>query len=219
MYRSIVHIFFCLLLSNTLPAQTTPKYSNEFLSIGVGSRLLAMSNGGTALADDVTAAYWNPAGLMGVKTKYEISAMHAAYFGGVANYDYIGFATPVDRGSKVAISVIRLGVDNIPDTRFLFAPGSVIPNFDNIRSFSIADYALLFSYARRSAIINGLRLGVNFKVIYRSADIFANAWGFGLDAGLQYTRNNWNFGLMVRDITGTYNTWFLNPETLYDVFL
>ncbi len=218
MYRSIIHLLFCSILGTTSIAQNTTKYSNEFLSIGVGSRFLAMSNGGAALADDVTAAYWNPAGLMGVHTKYEISAMHATYFGGIANYDYISFATTVDRASRVAFSLIRLGVDNIPDTRFLFAQGSAIPDFDNIRSFSIADYALLFSYARRSATIRGLRVGINFKIIYRSADIFANAWGFGLDAGLQYTRKNWNFGLMARDITGTYNTWFVNPETLYDVF-
>ena len=39
------------------------KYSNEFLSIGVGARAHGMSGAQTALTDDITAAYWNPAGL------------------------------------------------------------------------------------------------------------------------------------------------------------
>ncbi|MBX9853422.1 MAG: hypothetical protein K2X86_16875, partial [Cytophagaceae bacterium] len=42
---------------------SAPKYSNEFLSIGVGARAFGMSNVHTAIANDVTAAYWNPAGL------------------------------------------------------------------------------------------------------------------------------------------------------------
>ena len=39
----------------------TAKYSNEFLSLGIGARGLAMSNTMTSIANDVTAAYWNPA--------------------------------------------------------------------------------------------------------------------------------------------------------------
>jgi len=52
-------IFFSYFLTN---AQMARKYSNEFLSLGVGARGLAMSNTMVSLSDDVTAAYWNPAG-------------------------------------------------------------------------------------------------------------------------------------------------------------
>ena len=38
-----------------------PKYSNEFLQIGVGARALGMGNSLVAGVNDVTAAYWNPA--------------------------------------------------------------------------------------------------------------------------------------------------------------
>ena len=50
-------------------------------------------------------------------------------------------------------------------------------------------------------------------MIRRIIGDFATAWGFGLDLGVQYeTKNNWKFGLMIRDVTTTYNTWAINKE-------
>jgi hypothetical protein len=74
----------------------TPKYSNEFMNLGVGGRAMAMANAQVAISDDVTSGYWNPAGLLNIRNKYEGALMHASYFAGIANYDYAGFATPID---------------------------------------------------------------------------------------------------------------------------
>ncbi len=198
-------------------AQNTPKYSNEFLNIGVGGRGLGMSNAQVAIVNDVTAGYWNPAGLLQIQDKYQASLMHSEYFAGIAQYDYAAFATPIDSVSHLGISLIRFGVDNIPDTRFLYdADGRL--NYDNIRFFNSADYAFLFSYARKSNLLRGLRLGATFKVVYRNAGDFANAWGFGLDFGAQLTRKNWHFGLMLKDITGTFNAWTHNTSLIFDTF-
>ena len=51
------------------------KYSNEFLSLGLGARGLAMSNTMCALTDDVTSAYWNPAGLTRMDKRYQLALM------------------------------------------------------------------------------------------------------------------------------------------------
>ena len=206
----------------TLPVylygQSTPKYSNEFLNIGVGARALGMASTQIAISDDVTSGYWNPAGLLDIKHKYEGSLMHAEYFAGISKFDYASFATPVDSQSHIGISVIRFGVDDIPDTRFLYdANGNL--NYDNIRFFNAADYAFLFSYARRVKFIKGLKLGANFKIIYRNVGDFANAWGFGLDFGAQLNVKSWRFGLMARDVTGTFNAWSHNSELIYDIYL
>jgi hypothetical protein len=196
---------------------TAPKYSNEFLNIGVGARSFGMSNASTAITNDVTAAYWNPAGLLGISRKYEVSLMHSEYFAGIAKYDYAGFATQIDSQSVLGLSVIRFGIDDIPDTRFLYdANGSI--NYSNIKYFSAADYAFLLSYARKSSFLPGLRLGANFKVIHRIVGNFANCWGFGLDAGAQYELKGWKFGLMARDITSTFNAWTHNTELVKDVY-
>ena len=119
------------LATSNLQGQTTPKYSNEFLSIGVGARALVMSNAMTSAVDDVTAIYWNPAALTDIEFKYQFAAQHAAYFAGVANYDYLGVAMAVDTDSHIGLSVIRLGIDDIPDTRLLFDSNGRI-NYDNI---------------------------------------------------------------------------------------
>jgi len=195
----------------------TPKFSNEFLSIGVGARGLAMSGAQSANVADITAGYWNPAGLLGIGSTYEISLMHSEYFAGIAKYDYGAFATRIDSFSVLSISLIRFGIDDIPDTRFLYdASGNI--NYDNIEFFAAADYAFMFSYARSINALPGLGLGANFKVIHRKAGDFANAWGFGLDFGAQYTVKTWSFGLMLRDITGTFTTWFHNPELVIDIY-
>ena len=40
-----------------------------------------------------------------------------------------------------------------------------------------------------------------------------SAWGFGLDAGIQYhSENDWKFGIMARDITTTYNAWAIDED-------
>lgn len=194
-----------------------PKYSNEFLSIGVGARALGMSNSVISNVSDGTAAYWNPAGLMNIEDKYSVSLMHSEYFAGIANYDFIGFATSIDTLSHLGISLIRFGIDNIPDTRFLYDANGAI-NYDNIQFFSAADYAFVFSYARVLPNAGGMRIGGNMKVVHRKVGAFANAWGFGLDVGIQKTLGKWELGLMLRDITGTFNAWSHDSEMVEDVY-
>ncbi|MCS6823704.1 MAG: PorV/PorQ family protein [Cytophagaceae bacterium] len=195
-----------------------PKYSNEFLSIGVGARALAMSGVQTATVEDVTAGYWNPAGLLSLKTKYEIGLMHSEYFAGIAKYDYAGFATRLDSASVLALSGIRFGVDDIADTRFLYDANGAI-NYNNIRFFSAADYGFILSYARSIRSLRGLKTGANFKVIHRVVGQFANAWGFGMDAGIQYERKGWRMGAMARDVTSTFNAWSHNTALVRDVYI
>lgn len=196
--------------------QLAPKYSNEFLAIGVGARALGMANTQTAIADDVTAGYWNPAGLLKIKEKYQASLMHAEYFGGIASYDYAGFATRINEDSHLGISVIRMGIDNIPDTRFLIDNSGRI-NYDNVGAFAEASYAFIFSYAHYS-IVKGLSLGANAKILHRTVGVFGNAWGVGFDIAAQYEYQKWQLGLIVRDVTSTFNVWNYNSETVIDVF-
>src|SRR3569832_2005242 len=75
------------------------KFSNEFLSIGVGARALGMSNSYVSSANDVTAGYWNPAGLATIGNQHQVALMHSEYFAGIAKYDYGAFATRLDSSS------------------------------------------------------------------------------------------------------------------------
>lgn len=193
-------------------AQTkTPKYSNEFLNLGVGGRALGMGKVQVSLANDATAGYWNPAGLANQTHKYDGVLMHSELFSGIVKNDYAAFSTPIDGQSAIGVSVMRLGVDNIADTRALLDEYGGI-NYDRITYFSVADYALLLSYARKIGKVEGLSVGANAKIIYRNVGSFAHGYGFGVDAGVQYNHKGWNLGLMARDITTTFTQWTINAD-------
>ena len=68
----------------------TPKYSNEYLNIGVDARAFGLGLSMTSHVDDVSALYWNPAGILDLKADHQLEMMHAAYFAGIANYDFPG---------------------------------------------------------------------------------------------------------------------------------
>ena len=195
-----------------------PKYSNEFLAIGVGARALGMSGAYIAQSNDVTSGYWNPAGLAQIKNNFQVGLMHSEYFAGIAKYDYLGVAAKINPESTIGFSIIRFGVDDIPNTTQLIDNNGQI-NYDRIKSFTAADYAFLISYARKSKI-EGLNYGANAKIIYRKVGDFANAYGFGLDVGAQYQRGTWKFAAMGRDITSTFNAWSYSLDsTTKQVFL
>lgn len=191
-------------------AQSTRKYSNEFMNIGVDAAALGMSNAVVSQTADVNSGYWNPAGLVHLKDN-QLALMHSSYFANIANYNYIAYGMPLDDRSAVGISLIRFGVDDILDTTQLIDDEGNI-NYDRISTFSTADYGLTFSYARKLPL-DGLNFGVNAKVIRRIIGDFASSWGFGLDAGIQFENDSgWKFGLMARDITTTYNAWSIDEE-------
>jgi hypothetical protein len=213
------NFILCLLLTVicSLAKAQPPKYSNEFLSIGVGARALGMGGAQVATVNDATAAFWNPAGLASIKSNVQVAAMHSEYFAGIAKYDYGTICAKPDATRAVAFTIVRFGVDDIPDTSELIDPSGNI-DYSRLKSFSAADYAFLFSYALRSKV-QGLQFGANAKVIHRKVGDFAKAWGFGFDAGAQYEKNKWIFGAMAKDITSTFNAWsFSLSDKLKDVF-
>lgn len=209
MRKHVVIGLYLLLSSSVTCFSQFRKYSNEFLNIGAGARGLGMGGSQVASAKDATAGYWNPAGLVGVKDLTNVGLMHAEYFSGIAKYDYLSLATPIqDNKRALGFSILRFAIDDIPNTLYLVEPDGSI-NYGNVQSFSSADYALLLSFAQnlQQSEKRSISFGVNAKVIYRKVGKFASAWGFGLDAGLQMHGQKWHAGIVARDITTTFNAW------------
>jgi hypothetical protein len=203
-----------LFISLTTHGQAVRKYSNEFMNIGVDAAALGMSNAVTGYTGDVNSGYWNPAGLLKIEDS-EAALMHASYFANIAQYDYAAYAKKIDDRSAWGVSLIRFGVDDILNTTQLIdSEGNI--DYNRISLFSTADYGLTFSYARQMKL-EGFQYGVNAKVIRRVIGDFANSWGFGFDVGLQFDRNDWHFGLMLRDITTTYNVWAIDEDKYQEI--
>jgi hypothetical protein len=202
------------------PAQAT-RYAGEFLRIGVGARALGMGSAFAGLADDGTAAFWNPAGLATLDT-HEISAMHAEQFGSIVQYDFLSYAMPMGAPGKpkqgLAVSLIRLGVDEIPDTRgleiidvngngrFDYPEDRLVVDESRFVFDSDNDVALLFSYARE--VSRGFSLGGNVKLVRQWLGDSLRSSGFGLDVGALYVGSNgWSAGAKLSDATTTRILW------------
>ncbi|HTK31890.1 MAG TPA: hypothetical protein VL332_07995 [Candidatus Saccharimonadaceae bacterium] len=121
-------VVFVLLVAAS-PAFAT-KYAGEFMKIPVGARAIGMGGAFTAVCDDATAAFWNPAGLVYLPYR-EALFQHAEQFGSLENHDYLSAAYPLggdkEHRSTFGVSLVRLAVDDIPITP---RPSSLRPGVD-----------------------------------------------------------------------------------------
>ncbi len=208
------------LLCLSASAQFT-KYSNEFLNIGAGARGMAMAGAQSASVSDGTAGYWNPAALANIRDKPQLNLMHSEYYAGIGKYDFANLVLPLkDNKRTLGLTLLRFAVDNIPNTILLVQPDGTV-NFDNITTFSSADYAFIFSLAQKASLSknSNINFGINAKVIHRIAGSFASAWGFGFDAAAQIIGNRWKLGIVAKDVTTTFNAWsFSIDQQMREVF-
>lgn len=219
-------LFLLLLYSFPANADTGfAKFAGEFLSTGVGARPLGMGGAFVALADDGTAGYWNPAGLSSLKYS-QIGIMHAERFGGEVNYDYASVSVPYHPRRTLSFSLIRLGIDNIPDTRDALLdygldgiPGTGDEGEGNgildplgerldlarIKYFSNADYAFFASFATlRSA---NFSYGGSIKLIRRAIGE-NSAFGIGFDVAARWRAGRRLIvGANLMDATSTLVAW------------
>lgn len=197
-------IFSSLLIMQTVQASGFQKYAGEFMNLGAGSRVMGMAGAGTALSGDVSAAYWNPAGLAALNG-FQAEFMHSKQFISSIQNNYLGMANRNADGSTYGFSVLYLTVNNIKDSRAAFSELTGKVDYSQIRYFSTGDYSFLFSYANNYN--TDLSYGLNVKMVYRDYQA-ESAFGLGFDAAMQYRIwDHLQLGLMLRDITTTMMAW------------
>ncbi len=202
-------LIFVMIPAASVQAQVElAKYGNDFLTAGGGARALGMGSAQVAVADDITAAYWNVAALTSVQD-LQIAYMHSERFGGIVGYDYGAVAYPLKASDGViALSFFRQGVDNIANTLNAFDPDRGLPVAnpeDRITFFSAADMAVFLSYATRKS--EQLSLGATAKVVHQRLGPFANAWGYSFDVAGRLKTDFADFGVQINDITTMRKLW------------
>jgi hypothetical protein len=159
----------------------------DFLKIGVGARPFALGEAYVALADDINAVYWNPAGLVQLR-RQETGFTYNKWFEDIGYY-FFGYAYLLN-DSAFALSIYYLGTENIEGSDEANNPTG---------EFSIYDLAFAFSYGRR--LTEKLSSGLNFKFAKEKLENEA-ANAFALDFGVLYKTgiNNLNVGLNIQNI-------------------
>jgi hypothetical protein len=223
MFKKSVFLFTTLIvISSSLQAQTViAKYAGEFMALGVGGRALGMGGSFVAVANDVTSGYYNPAGLANLNYP-QLALMHSEQFGNLVNYDYGAVAIPFQDDMSFGLSVMRLGVDGIPDTRnalydgrdpnktpiydpyFIYNDNARL-NPDAITEFTNQDWVFYLTFAKRQT--EDFYWGINAKIIRRDLAEYG-ATGIGFDVGAYYIpMENLYLGANLQDATTTLVAW------------
>ncbi len=196
------------------------KYTADFLTLGVGARVLGMGGAGTALSADAYAPYWNSAAL-GQLTRYEVSFMHSTLNGEDA-YDFVGYIHPLKKRGALGVSWLRVGVDDIPITGLPVAsrPIGATNRPEVIGTFNNTDNVFLFASGWRLPSLYGmdLRAGGTLKLIYMGGYRSTNAIGGGADIGFIAMTNpekshHLTLGLQVSDAFQTKLYWNTPPPS------
>ncbi len=180
------------LLITPLPVYAQDKYtgitSANFLKLDVGARQAAMSGAFGAVADDVNAINYNPAGLVQAGT-ISLTAMHNQWVQSI-KYEYLGYAQKVWWGGVIGGSLGYFHMGNIK--------GSLVGN-KPAPDFTASDSCLTFSYAHPWS--DRFSVGANFKIIYEKIEQ-EDAATVAFDLGTFYKTpiDNLSFGLCIQNL-------------------
>ncbi len=147
----------------------------KFLDIGVSARAIGMGDAYSAIANDVSAVYYNPAGLTQLFSR-EAMFTHIDYTAGIS-FNFAGLALPIEAISGVlGFGMYFLNSGDIPLTTYDNPDGTG-------EQFQANQYAFSVTYAR--SLTENFSLGVTGKYI---GEFFDNesAQGWAADVGTIY---------------------------------
>ena len=149
----------------------------NYMRIGMGARAEGMGEAQVAIADNVDAIYWNPAGLAFVR-KYEIGLMHLIYWQGIS-YESAGAVIPMRNVGVFAVGGTFINSGAIDKT----VENSTGSNYTLDGTFNYSAYSAQVSYANKFILENQpVYLGATLKYVGDGID-GTSASALGADIG------------------------------------
>ncbi|MBN2406079.1 MAG: PorV/PorQ family protein [Elusimicrobia bacterium] len=143
----------------------------QVLKIGIGARSMAMGGAFSAVSDDVTSIYHNPAGLSCLDGA-QVSLQHLVYFEDI-QYANVSAARPFEFGT-IGVSLSHLWMDSIEGRE---NETSAVTKFD------AKDSVAALAYSR---MVGEVSAGISLKVISSEIEE-ASLTGLASDLGLMAT--------------------------------
>ncbi len=176
-------IFFILL--NTAPShsQSTVTKSGTtsaaFLEVGIGARAMGMGGAYVALANDVSALYWNPAGIAEMQSS-SVLFEHKEWLAEI-NFDVAAIAVSLGDLGSIGAMISVLNMDDLAERTIDQPEGT--GNF-----FSVGDIALGLTYSTK--LTDRFSFGITAKYIHQKISQM-KADGFAFDFGTQFDTGLW----------------------------
>ncbi|NOX89482.1 MAG: PorV/PorQ family protein [Calditrichaeota bacterium] len=126
----------------------------QFLKLGAGARGTALGDAYTSVTKDVTAMYWNPAGIQKIGHR-AVAFSRTQLFAGIS-YDFLGLVIPINRSTSVGFSVLYLNSGDIEMTTINEPEGTGT-------SFSATSAAVGITVSR--SLTDRFDLGVTVKYV------------------------------------------------------
>jgi len=188
--QSLVIVLVSLAIPALSIAQGAGTTGCQFLKVGPTARGMGLAGAYSAVCEDASSVYWNPAGLASLDMR-EVSATYLKYWQGIY-YGFVASAIPLKDTGVFGVGITYLGVDGIEGREF--------DTLEEDRKFGAYDASLRFSFARENAfpeLLDNLNVGISIQFIQQKLDD-EQAFSGAIDFGLRYPLSdafNLSFGL------------------------
>lgn len=199
MKRYIPIILIAMIFPVLLNAQfaKTGTAGLQFLKIGVDARATGMGEAYTAVSDDISSVYWNPAGLA-MRPENQIFFNHTEWVADI-RYEFVSASRVTDIGTFAFTAALLWMPPMEVTTEEAFGPTG--------EEFTASDFSAGITYA--SEFTDRFAFGMTAKYLRQNLDTY-NVHGMSVDLGSRYNTGwrNLTIGMSLRNF---------GPDLEYDL--
>lgn len=165
----------------------------QFLKIGVGARAMGMGGSFTAVANDISTIYWNPAGIANLD-RTSIGFTHSQWFADIT-HDFAGVVVPISSSDFLAVHATTLNTGEQEVTTVANPDGAGV-------FYDVRDLAIGLSYARQ--LTDKFSVGISGKYVMQTLyNVQASSFTLDIGSYLRTGFHNLIIGMAISNFGGS----------------